>query len=118
MIYEYNAEITSVYDGDTVTATIDLGFNLYTANAKIRLIGINTPELRGGTEATKAAGLAARDYVRERILNKHVRIISRKKGKYGRYLAEIYELNAYGEAIHQSLNEQLIVQGHAVPYLS
>jgi micrococcal nuclease len=43
--YFYKAKIISVYDGDTVTAVIDLGFEI-TKKIKIRLYGINAPEIR------------------------------------------------------------------------
>ena len=43
--YFYHAKIVKVYDGDTCTCEIDLGFNI-TRRVKIRLVGINTPEIR------------------------------------------------------------------------
>ncbi|MEM6327342.1 MAG: hypothetical protein AAF791_09520, partial [Bacteroidota bacterium] len=47
--------------------------------------GINTPELRGGTEAEKRAGYAARDRLRELMpVGEAVLIRSTKAGKYGR----------------------------------
>jgi micrococcal nuclease len=45
-MYEYKALIISVYDGDTVTALVDLGF-FVKKEAKLRLYGIDTPEIRG-----------------------------------------------------------------------
>lgn len=43
----YNITITDVYDGDTITCDIDLGFNLIFKDQKIRLYGINAPEVKG-----------------------------------------------------------------------
>ena len=57
-LYTYNARCTSVYDGDSITVDIDLGFNHWMLNQKIRLFGINTPEVRG---AERPSGLIARD---------------------------------------------------------
>lgn len=87
-MYEYNAKIISVYDGDTVTAEVDLGFNV-TITEKFRLVRINAPEVRG---EEREDGLKSRDRLRELILNKNVIIktLKDRKGKYGRYLAEIY----------------------------
>ncbi len=53
------------------------------------MIRIKAPELKG-TERTK--GLKSRDHLRSLILDKEVFIetIKDKKGKYGRYLAEIW----------------------------
>ena len=47
MMYEYKATVTKVYDGDTITVDFDLGFGILIRKQKIRLLGINTPEVRG-----------------------------------------------------------------------
>ena len=111
MLYNYKAKIISVYDGDTVTALIDLGFKV-TFTIKLRLLGIDTPELRG---EEREEGLKVRDYVRELILNKDVIVKSHrdKQGKYGRYLAEIFIDGLDGV----SLNQTLINKGMAKEYL-
>jgi micrococcal nuclease len=86
----YRAHVTSVYDGDTITVDIDLGFGIVMHKQKIRLFGINTPEVRG---AEKVEGKKVRDFVREIILAKDIEIQtikSEKKGKYGRWLGTIY----------------------------
>lgn len=116
-MYEYNAEIASVYDGDTCTATIDLGFGIHIRKAKLRLLGVNTPEIRGVEPEIRQQGLAARDWLRTEILGKRVRVLSKKKGKYGRYLVVIWKLQD-GEPEPESLNDALIRTGHATPYPS
>ena len=116
-MYEYNAVITSVYDGDTATCTLDLGFGIHITKAKLRLHGINTAELRGGTAEEKERGYAARDWLRDQIMDKKVRVRSKKKGKYGRYLAVIWQLDSKGEVVGDSLNDRLIELGHATAYL-
>ena len=100
-MYTYKATVTSVYDGDTFNATVDLGFNI-SINETFRLFGLNAPEVRG-TE--KELGKISRDRLRERILNREITIKTYKdsKEKYGRYLAEIF----IGE---ESINEWLIVE--------
>jgi len=107
-MYNYKAKIIDVYDGDTVTAIVDLGF-LHFQEMKLRLYGIDTPELRG---AEKIEGRKVRDIVREMILNKEVEIHSYKdkQGKYGRYLATVI-LDGL------DVNKWLVDNGHAKPYL-
>lgn len=113
--YFYKAIIRSVYDGDTVTADIDLGFNTWINNAKLRLHGINTPELRGVSDDEKALGIKARDWVREKTLNKEVIIKSLGKGKYGRYLVMIWTID--GDIISDdTINDELIKLGMAEKY--
>ena len=77
-MYEYNAIITSVYDGDTLTANVDLGLKVWHNGAKLRLLGVDTPEMRGGTKEEKIRAIAARDFVREMCQDKMVRIVSKK----------------------------------------
>lgn len=94
-MHEYDAVVTKVYDGDTITVDIDLGFGTWIKGEKIRLYGINTPEVRG---SEKVRGLAVRDYVRSLILGKTVKLHTvkkpkttrGKKGKYGRYLGFVF----------------------------
>ena len=88
-IYTYKAFVTSVYDGDTITCDIDCGFGVVLKKQKIRLYGLNAPEVRG---ESKELGIITRDKLRERILNKdiYLKTIKDKKGKYGRYIATIY----------------------------
>ena len=116
-MYTYDAQILSVYDGDTVTATVDLGFKVSAIKVKLRLYGVNTPEIRGGTEATKLAARESRDYVKEQILGKRVRMKSLGKGKYGRYLSVLWPLDDNGDPLDESLNDALIRLGLAEPYL-
>lgn len=111
-MWHYKATVLSVYDGDTLTAEIDLGFYIKT-EAVVRLLGINTPELRGGTAATKARGLAARDRLRELVLGRQLEVISVKgEDSFGRWLVVV---QVPGEA--RSINQQLLDEGHAVPFM-
>jgi micrococcal nuclease len=108
-MYTYNAYVTEVYDGDTITVDIDLGFGIKITNQKIRLFGINAPELKG---KTKAEGIKSRDKLTELVLNKQIKIqtIKDKKEKYGRILGKIW--------IDETLvNDVLITEGFAVPYM-
>lgn len=105
--YTYKAKIVKAYDGDTVTAEVNLGFSIkYTI--KLRLLGINTPELRG---SEREEGLKSRDYLRELILDKDVIVETKrdKKGKYGRYLAIIWLDDV-------NINEKLLNEGYAIEY--
>ena len=80
--------VIKVYDGDTVTALVDLGFKIKTT-IKVRLAGINAPEVRG---KSRPEGLKTRDFLRDLILDQEVIIQTQKdkKGKYGRYIGVIY----------------------------
>ena len=107
-MYEYKAYVQKVYDGDTITVDIDLGFGIILKKQVLRLIGIDAPELRG---LEREEGIKARDELRGRILYKNVLIRTKKdkKGKYGRWLAVIF----YDE---KNINEWLLRRGFAKPY--
>ncbi|MEA3371849.1 MAG: thermonuclease family protein [Campylobacterota bacterium] len=104
-LYHYRAEVVSVYDGDTITANIDLGFHVSLTKEKFRLYRINTPEVRGDE---KEQGIISRDWLREKILGKKVTLVTYKdkKGKYGRWLADIW-LDGV------CLNDELVKEGLA-----
>ena len=67
-MYIYNAKLDRVVDGDTVDATVDLGFDTWKF-IRIRLVGINTPESRTRDLEEKARGLAAKDFVVKMMKN-------------------------------------------------
>lgn len=109
--YTYKANVIRVYDGDTVWCDIDLGFNIVLKNIKIRLYGINTPEVKTKNTLEKEAGIKVRNYVRELILNKEVTLktFKNKNSKYGEYLGLIFirDLN---------LNKNLITRNFCHEY--
>ncbi|RMF66757.1 MAG: nuclease [Calditrichaeota bacterium] len=110
-LYTYRAKIVSVYDGDTVHADIDLGLSTWIKAEKLRLARINAPELRG---PERDKGLVARDFLRQKILDQQVIVetIKDKKGKFGRYIAEIWLKNEQGEFVN--VNDIMVQAGHAV----
>jgi micrococcal nuclease len=119
-MYEYRAEVLSVYDGDTVTLKVNLGFKLNGLEESFRLYGVNTPELRSRrghrvTPEEKAKAIEVRDWVRSQIPDGSevvIRTYKDRKGKYGRWLAVVM----YGEeGARRNLNNQLIEMGYPAP---
>ena len=110
-LYHYRAIVQSVYDGDTCTVDIDLGLNTWIRGEKVRLYRINAPELRG---PESEAGKRSRDFLRSQIDGKEIYIqtFKDKKGKYGRYIADIWLQGEGGGWIN--VNALLVEQGYAV----
>lgn len=107
-MYEYSATVISVYDGDTITVSVDMGFHI-TQTMSVRLARINSPEVRGGSSTE---GLEARDYLRSILLGKKVILVTYKDGKekYGRYLADVY----LGEPrVFNCVNDMMVAKGFA-----
>ena len=116
-LWTYVAHIERVVDGDTLIAVIDCGFGHETAPLRLRLRGIDTPELRF------KAGARARGYVIEVLSEVEFLIVTtRKTDTYGRWLADITYLPAEGDP-HRVLekgiylNRELLQQRLAVRYV-
>lgn len=91
-MYQYQAKIIKVVDGDTVHAEVDLGFDIK-QKITLRLLGLDAPETRTKDLEEKRKGNEVAEWVRKRIENRWVVINTLKdsKEKYGRYLASIQD---------------------------
>ncbi len=109
-LFHYNARVQSVYDGDTCRVDIDLGMGIWIRNEKLRLMRINAPEMTG---PDKALGKASRDFLRDLIDGKEIIVetVKDQRGKYGRYLAEIW---IQQNECWANVNEALVAAGHAI----
>ena len=89
-MYNYKFKVTSIYDGDTVTGIVDLGFKV-TMELKVRLANIDTPEIRTRDLAEKKRGYEAKAYLQSLVDEYGDRILIKttKKGKYGRWIGEL-----------------------------
>ena len=109
-MYSYKFKVVRVVDGDTVDVLIDLGFNTFTRQ-RVRLAGIDAPEIRGQTDEVEAMGRQATQWLANRLTDTNgLRLESQKgQGKYGRYLVTFYDLDV-------DINQQMIDLGLAWPY--
>ena len=82
------ARVVSCYDGDTVTIGVKNTSGMY--KFPLRLRGIDTPEIKGGSESEKKAAKFVRDKLRNKILGSIIRITDLSYDKYGRLLGQIY----------------------------
>ena len=112
-------EVISVYDGDTITIRTPKG-----TTPSLRLVGVDTPEINADTEAEKTNAIAARDYLRQLILNKHIFITFEKsdttldgiaRGAFCRPLSYIFiQDTVSGNNIF--INLEIVWQGHGIKY--
>jgi len=94
-------KVKKVYDGDTI---------LLTNGNKIRLLGINTPEVESRYKsASEAGGEAAKQWLKKLLLKKKVRIERdvEKHDKYSRVLAHVFTEDK------QHINLELVKKGFA-----
>lgn len=112
-IWAYRARLVRVIDGDTLDLVIDAGFRS-TREERVRLLGVNTPEVKG---ATRQAGVAARTFVEDWLSrvaegDEWPLIVQTHKGDaFGRYLARLWR-----RSDGACLNDTLLMAGHAVVF--
>ncbi|MDP9195228.1 MAG: thermonuclease family protein [Pseudomonadota bacterium] len=105
----YQATVQKVIDGDTFDASFPVFYGVI-ISAKIRILGIDTPEIRGKCEKEKQLARKARDYVRGLLKDRAV-LVDVSPDKYsGRYDARV--LTADGKDVGQ----QMIASGLARKY--
>ena len=114
--YIFTAVVSKIVDGDTMYVTdINLGFGVVNRGDTgrgicLRLNGIDTPESRTRDLEEKRYGLAAKEFVKAFApVGTEVTLRTYKKGKYGRWLADIKVGNKW-------LCKELINNHHAVAY--
>ena len=107
-------QILKVVDGDTIDASIDLGFDI-SLEKRIRLAGVDTPESRTADANEKKYGLEAKEWLKHKVENAgHILIkteLPDSTEKYGRIIGHLFVNDQ-----ELSLNDQMIVEGYAWTY--
>ena len=106
--------VLKVVDGDTIDASIDLGFDI-SLSKRIRLAGIDTPESRTRDLEEKALGLESKEWLKKALEGAKDIIIKTEKPdsteKYGRIIGHLF-INDQ----ENSLNNKMIAEGYALEY--
>ncbi len=106
----YQSKCVKVYDGDTITVVLKPRLDSQYWKFNIRLLSINTAEIRNRDEDEKKKAYAARDFLREKILGKIVTIKCGDFDAFGRILATVF-------LDDENINELMLDTGHATPFL-
>jgi endonuclease YncB( thermonuclease family) len=94
-----NAYVYFVYDGDTFFIDAEKG------DDKIRLARVDAPELDG---PDRMKGLKSRWALQDLIEGKEIEYLSKKRGYYGRIIAEVYVQDTI------NVSDWLVRNGYAV----
>lgn len=113
------AKVLSVYDGDTIT--IAAMHNNTLTQFRVRIFGIDAPEIRGGTEETKHNAQESKKYLDNMICGKIVELNILDKDDeriqrmdpFGRLLAEVWLMQ---DGHKKSIAEEMLKRGLAEPY--
>ena len=107
-------QVLKVVDGDTIDASIDLGFDI-SLEKRIRLAGIDTPESRTTNVKEKSMGLESKEWLKKTLEGAKDILIKTElpdsTEKYGRIIGHLF-INGQ----ETSLNNQMITSGYALAY--
>ena len=115
-VNEYDVRLLKAVDGDTVDVDIDLGFNIWLRDERVRIMGIDTPESRTSDKVEKLFGKAAKVRLKELLTEGGVLVTTEEKngedmrGKFGRILGDFKTPDG------KLVTEVMIAEGHCVPY--
>ena len=106
-------KVVRIVDGDTIDVSIDLGFNIFTIQ-RVRLLGIDTPEIHTKNFEEKQHGEEAKQFVINFIEEAEregyqIYVKTTLDDKYGRMLGRVVANN-------QCLNDLLLTNQLASPY--
>jgi micrococcal nuclease len=106
-----SGKVIKVYDGDTITiaSSLDNANSNEIYRFSVRLLGIDTPEMKSHYESEKELARKAQIALSEQILGKTVTLTQVSQEKYGRILANVIYNG-------KNMNEWMIEQGHALVY--
>jgi micrococcal nuclease len=105
-----NVKFIRCYDGDTCTFTIEGIPKVFGEKISVRILGIDTPEIRGKCEGEKLKAKEAKKFINDFLLNgQHISLVNVDRGKYFRLLADI-------EVDGISVSELMIKKGYARVY--
>jgi len=95
------SKVISIYDGDTLRVNIDSFPDIVGKNIRIRIKGIDAPEIKGKCQKEIDLAIIARDYLRNAInQSSQIELRNIERGKYFRIVGELY---IDGENISKSL---------------
>ena len=112
-MYEYKATVKRIIDGDSLVLDIDLGFYMFMNETKIRLYGLDTPEMTSEDPLLRLQAIMATRYLFDNLKigdKVTIKTVLDKREKYGRLLATIITNDGL------NINEGLIQNKLAVTY--
>lgn len=101
-----------VYDGDSIKVVIPFANKL--SKITIRLISIDTPEMKDLNQKVRDYAYFVRDRLRDKIFDKLITVELHDNDKYGRCLANVYLKDAEGNKEH--INKWLLDNKYAIAY--
>lgn len=104
--YRYKHYVKRVYDGDTIILQNDV---------RVRLLGINTPEIESRHRQGEEGGITAKEWLEDKLSQGAVFLEydQQKKDRYGRSLAHLFLEN--DEHINQAIVRSGLASSNIIP---
>ena len=119
-IFQYPAKCVNVVDGDTIDVVLDCGLHIHRTE-RLRLLGVNCPELHAADPVVRAAALAAKHFTSDTIdewqstpsVEWPLLVDTYKADAFGRYLADVTSNMFHSD----TLSGEIIAAGHGVAFM-
>jgi len=105
-----NVTVVSIYDGDTFKINLPCDTDVFCDNISVRVLGVDTPEIKGKTEREKALAKQAKAFTKEFLSHTPVSLTDCGRDKYFRLLCNV--TNGQGK----DLGKELINAGLGYSY--
>ncbi len=96
-----NVSIASVYDGDTFKINLNCSLAVYCEKVPVRVLGVDTPEIKGKTEREKKLAQQAKAFTKDFLARGPVSLTHCGRDKYFRLLCDV--TNGEGKNLAQEL---------------
>ena len=95
-----NAQIASVYDGDTFKINLNCSMRVFCEKVPVRVRGIDCPEIKGKTEREKRLAQKAKAFTKDFLSRGEVNLSNCGRDKYFRLLCDV---DVNGQSLAQEL---------------
>ncbi len=96
-----DVSIASVYDGDTFKINLNCSMAVYCEKVPVRVLGVDTPEIKGKTEREKKLAEQAKAFTKNFLAQGPVSLSNCGRDKYFRLLCDV--TNGQGKNLAQEL---------------
>ena len=96
-----DVSIASVYDGDTFKINLNCSMAVYCEKVPVRVLGVDTPEIKGKTEREKKLAQQAKAFTKDFLAQRPISLTNCGRDKYFRLLCDV--TNGSGKNLAQEL---------------
>ena len=96
-----DVSVASVYDGDTFKINLNCSLAVYCEKVPVRVLGVDTPEIKGKTEREKKLAQEAKAFTKDFLAQGPISLSNCGRDKYFRLLCDV--TNGQGKNLAQEL---------------